>query len=84
MPNPILNLDRLRALSPSDRQAAIEQAARDIEAEIGQLKAGQIPVMYGHSRRYHLQFLYARREQLVKLARMAGCGDWIGASAEEA
>lgn len=84
MPIPILTLDSLLALALSDRRTAIEEAAREIDSEIDQLKAGRIQVMYGRSRGYHLQSLYARREQLVRLARKAGCDDWDGIPVEAA
>ena len=77
-----LSLARLLELAPSDRLSCLKVAARDIDLEIERLKAGEIEVWYGRSRAYHFQTLYARRQQLVALARDAGCEGWAGEPTE--
>lgn len=75
-----LRLSALLELSPSERLNLLKKAARAIDAEIADLQAAKAPIWYGHSRRsrrFRLQSLYARRQQLVALAREAGCGDGI-------
>ena len=76
MARPVLSLARLLELSPSDRVSVLERAAREINTEIEQLQTGRVRTWYGRSRSYHLQALYAYRQQLVALAREVGCEEW--------
>jgi hypothetical protein len=76
MAAPILRRADLLHLSPSGRLAVFHRAAREIEAELDRIQAHRLRYWNGHSRAFHLQSLYARRQQLVVLAREAGCGDW--------
>ncbi len=66
----------LLELSLSERLTVLEDAAREIEAELDRIQAHRLRYWNGHSRAFHLQSLYARRQALVLLARRVGCEDW--------
>ena len=74
MTTPIPSRTKLLRLSPADRHKCLETARCDIEREIEQTQAGLVRTWYGRSRRYHLQFLYSRRQQIAVLAEEDGCG----------
>jgi hypothetical protein len=73
---PILRRSNLRQLSPATRLTKLERTAREIDAEIDRIRALRRQYWNGRSRSYHLQSLYAYRQQLVVLAREVGCSDW--------
>lgn len=77
-----LRLSRLLALSPSERLDVLGRAAREIDAQIECLRAGHVQVRpprcreARYSRQHYMQSLYARRQQLIAMAREAGCEGW--------
>ena len=56
--------------------AKLEETARKIDAEIDRIRSHKLRCWDGRSRSYHLQALYAYRQQLVALAREVGCEEW--------
>ncbi|EYD74725.1 hypothetical protein Rumeso_03678 [Rubellimicrobium mesophilum DSM 19309] len=84
MATPILRRVDLLALTPSERQAMLERAAREIEAELERVRACHLRAWDGHPWAYHLQAIYARRQALMTVAQRVGCEVGDGTPVEAA